>query len=227
MKKTLLITLILLLTFSLTVTAQTGVGFGAGLNSSTVKIDDTNLQNFNCLMGMNAGLVLDRALNGPLSLQMGIFYSQIGGKYHEKITEGTYSSEENVTARGNYLFIPLTAKYDYKISDCLTAYGILGGYFAARINGSVEGTIRDNSGWSMDIDVDIDDQAKKTDAGLVIGAGVQTKLGSHTVYAEVKWAMGLTNAYQPGESLAMTDLTATSSVFMLTIGVLNLLRLPF
>ena len=79
----------------------------------------------------------------------------------------------------------------------------------------------------MDIDVDIDDQAKKTDAGLVIGAGVQTKMGNHTVFAEAKYVLGLTNVYKAGDFLPMTDLTATSAVLMLTVGVSNLLSLPF
>jgi len=227
MKKHIIIATLSLFVSLQTSQAQTKIGCSAGLNLSTIELNIPAFQHFHYRAGANFGLLFSRPLFQDLTLQLGIFYTRNCSKFREEIKNNNFSSCTNVDIQTDNLLLPVSLRYHFKITDQLTAYGLVGCYFTTRLNGSAQGKTADNRGYLNKIDVNFNNLAVKTNGGVIVGAGLEKKINHFLVFIELKYFYGLNNSYTPDAYLDISNLSAHPAMFMFSVGVSNLYLLPF
>lgn len=208
------------------VAAQINVGFQGGItlpNISWTNEDITLDGNFKINPGMNAGILCEYAFSPELAFLSGLFYEQAGTRYKEEISEEDWHTSEEVKARANYFVIPVLVKYKYEVKEKMNIFGIGGPYYGYLLSGKAKGDITGD--YNADIDVDIKDNAKSSDFGLVIGAGVEKQLKKYNIFVDFRYKIGLSNGAESGGYFEEVDLTAKNKGFSINIGILGLLSL--
>ncbi len=158
MKKLLLSVFLLSgLVFITTPNAQAQLGVKGGLNMANFNDTDASLDS---RTGFMAGLTYDLGIPmSPITIQPGVFYAQKGAK----ISEGGIEN----TTRLDYIEVPVVAKFAFILDNpMLTPHVYFGPYVGLNMNAEREISGGDNSGT-----VDIEDEVKGTDFGVVVGAG--------------------------------------------------------
>ena len=217
---------ILFLLFALSSTAFSQLTFGirGGINLANVNMKENDFieGEFSSRFGLNIGGVVEYGING-LAIQTGVSYSQQGGKYKEVVNGVDYRSEENVDAKGNYLTVPVLAKYTKPLNHAMSVYGVVGPYISFLLSGKAEGTVKfDTMLDDITIDEDIKDYTKNTDMGLVFGIGMQKALKKCSLFMDARIRFGLINALDTDKDnwLSNSDLSFKNNVISIVAGIL-------
>jgi len=225
-----LVTLLLMLGVLLTgasTWAQVNIGAQLGLNMANISMDGGQIVegDFGTRMGLNVGAVAEMKL-GPVTLQSGLLFNQVGTKYEESINQAGYSTEEEVTVKASYLTIPILAKYIMPM-ERFTLYGLAGPALSFFMGGTAEGGITGD--FAMDIDEEINDFVKSMDTALVLGVGVMKEMNGRTFFVDIRYSMGLCNAVDADpDSMEwgfISKLEAKNQIITINVGVLGLLSL--
>ena len=153
----------------------------ASINSSTVGLD------MNSYAGLALGGIygLQLANSTPLWLEIGAFYSEMGGKDNnflfDKNDKETRISQKKTT-RLMYLKAPIVFKYEFDVADDFYVQPFLGGYFALGIGGKTK-LYEDKHSY------DSFDDYNRFDGGLRFGCGAEYQM----VYAEIGFDFGIAN----------------------------------
>lgn len=161
-----LLILVLALAVSTGTYAQS-FGVQAGFNLSTMsfkyggdKDNDTKMT-----PGFNIGGIGEMALSDMFSIQAGLLLDMKGVKFKDD----DYTTTTNLF----YIDIPILAKARYELSD-LNIYGVLGPYFGFGLSGKTKYKDDDDSeSESIKWGSGDDDDLKRFDVGMTIGAGVE------------------------------------------------------
>jgi hypothetical protein len=142
-----------------TTNAQAQLGIKAGYNSANFNDTDASTDSRS---GFTAGLTYDFGIPmSPITIQPGVFYAQKGVSSSGEIGNGEIKLD--------YIEIPVVAKFDFILDNpLLTPHVYFGPYLGFNINAEAEGSLDGSDGSSS---VDISDETKGTDFGVVVGAG--------------------------------------------------------
>jgi hypothetical protein len=153
-------------------------GFRLGLAASTVSSDDSRLDGGDTQTGLNLGFVTGIQLtrNAPLYFEMGLNYTEKGGK-------GTYEGKK-FTYDLNYIEVPLVLKYQYNVDRDFSIQPFAGGYLACGVGGKIK-NYGDREAYSSFSD----DNFKRFDGGLRVGCG----LAFNMLYVDICYDFGLSN----------------------------------
>lgn len=192
MKKYFALLLLLILIPIPDILAQTfGVKGGFNFPSMLVKDDaETYSDNNKIKFGFHIGGVVDVPLTDALSVEGSLLFCLKGGKSVEEFGELKYTEIGNLY----YFNFPVTIKYTYDLGN-IKLYGMAGTYLALGLSGRYK-TIVEYDGdtetdteavdWGTDSE---NDDLKRPDAGLHMGAGV--RMGS--IQAGLYYELGLAN----------------------------------
>lgn len=191
-----LLFILLIITLASSSFAQS-FGIKAGLNLSNMVMkdnDDTYSDDYKMLPGFHAGVVAEIPFSDMFSFEPGLMLSTKGFKYDQSEEYLGETIETKMKMSLYYLDIPLNLKVNLG-SDNLKFYGTFGPYVGMGLSGKykVEATAMGESDsettdvkWGTNED---DDDFKRVDFGLGIGAGVQVG----PITAGAGYAMGLAN----------------------------------
>jgi len=185
------VVLLMLLIFALAVGAQAGggivaKGIKAGVNIAGHTGDDTD-DNHESRTAFVGGGFLTYALTPALAIQPELLYSMKGYKWEE---EGWKE-----TGKFDYLEIPVLLKYMIPMDGVVQPNLFAGVAPAFLLSAEVE-VDYDETMLAMlhaTETVDVKDEAKSIDFGLVFGGGVDLALGEGSLMFDVRYTMGLTS----------------------------------
>ncbi|MTI89050.1 MAG: PorT family protein [Balneolaceae bacterium] len=173
-------------------TAQTGPSFGVkgGLNYSTFN----NTDNLEYKAGVLAGLYASIKIpDSPASIQPEILYAQYGANIED--SDGKFTV--------NYVQIPVIAKFGFGDPAQTTRPSVFfGPYVGFNVGAEVE---------SPDFSINADDYFENTDAGVVVGAGIDIR----QISINFRYTAGLTNIVAPEDF----EDEQKNGAFALTIGI--------
>jgi len=173
LRKTLLI--------ALTLTITTGVfsqkvhyGIKAGSNFAVQSEIADYFENNQIRVGLSAGVFGNYAINKTMQLQAEVNYDQKGAK------------SEDVTAKYDYISVPLLFKYSLGKSDhtALKFNVNLGPYAAFLLNSELE--LEDQT-------IDMADETENFEAGAILGFGMKYPVGNNHLLLDLRMGLGLTN----------------------------------
>jgi|SRR5699024_2389442 len=133
----------------------------------------------------------------PVSIQPGVFYAQKG------VTSSSGLGDAEVKL--DYIEIPVVAKVDFILDNPLfTPHVLFGPYVGFNINSDVEASVGDNSS-----SVNVEDQVRTTDFGVVVGAGADISRFN----VGVRYSAGLRDV------IDMENASAKNGVFSIVAGI--------
>ena len=172
-------------------------GVKAGLNVSTLRIDDTGSADIQTKNGIVAGGFLGLDLLGPLNFQAEALFTQKGAKQEEKDAGGTTVTTLSV----NYLEIPVFAKISTPVAPPLvTANFYAGPAFAVKISEDISAEL---NGTEVPVEGDLatEDVFKSSDVGAVAGANLSfSALGLASLIVDLRYTLGLSHIAKNVES---------------------------
>ncbi len=159
--------------------AQVDFGIRGGVNFATFNDIDANVES---RTGLMIGAYLSYPIsNSPISIQPAVLYTQKGAT-----TDGL--TENNIVeVKLDYIEIPVLAKFDYITDGGLTPFVYFGPYIGFNLSADAEYTDGD-----ITPGVDIEDNVKSTDFGIVVGAG----LGFGQIDVGIRYSAGLTPIFE-------------------------------
>lgn len=175
-----LLFIFLLITLASSSFAQS-FGIKAGLNLSNMVMkddDDTYSDDYKILPGFHAGVVAEIPFSDMFSFEPGLILSTKGFKYEESEEYMGETIEAKMKTSLFYLDIPLNLKVNFG-TDNMKIYGTFGPYLGMGLSGKYKAeasfmgeseTETEDIKWGTSED---DDDLKRLDFGLGVGAGVQ------------------------------------------------------
>lgn len=138
--------------------------------------------------GLSGGLVGTMPLSEILALRAELLYAQKGHKYEVVLADGAY-----VKTRLGYIELPLLLQIAVPASASVKPLVLAGGYGAYLLSARMSG--------QYEAYVDVRESFKKTDFGLIIGAGLHLAVGtSGSVLVDFRYCFGLTDIYDVPEA---------------------------
>lgn len=140
----------------------------------------------------------------PLGIETGLYYSQKGFES----TVGPFGAVTKI----DYLEIPLLARLDLLPLPILSPHLLAGPYIGFNVNSRFEPDAGD-SGFQLD-SVDLKDDTRSSDLGLMFGAGSDFNLGITSLSLQARYSLGLQSimtAEDPGDN--------KHSVFSIVLGI--------
>jgi opacity protein-like surface antigen len=195
--------------------AQVAIGAKGGINFSDFSATDNGVAvepPFESRTGLLLGASVGVSVTPWLALQLEGRYSQ----------EGTQQEEMgvNVLLRLSYVDVPLIAKFIIPtkggpVSPYLYAGGIVGFEVACGLHAEVP---------ALDLAMDLDCEEegvdrKKTDYGLVFGAGTDVRLGPGAFTLDLEYAVGLRNLSTEAGSEAHSRVFSVAAGYRVFFGV--------
>ncbi|MBQ7419721.1 MAG: PorT family protein [Prevotella sp.] len=150
-------------------------GLRLGMNIASTSSDATEFSTnprTGLIIGGVYGIQLSR--NTPLWLELGLAYSEKGGK--------THLNNDKVTYRMSYLQLPIVVKYSINVDDDFFVQPFFGGYLSLGLGGKIK-----NYGTKESLSVF--DTMNRFDGGLRAGCGAEYKM----MYIELGYDLGLAN----------------------------------
>ncbi len=191
--------------FSASVAAQglTGKGLKAGLNIANLRGDD--MEDWDSKMGFSAGGFITYSINDMFAIQPEVLFTMKGAKYEKEL----YGETLKQTISLNYLEIPVLAKLSMPTQGSVKPNLFVGPSLAILLSAKVE--------WEYGVEsdeLDMKDDTKSIDLGLVFGGGVDFDLGPDKgkLSAEARYTLGLATV-DDGEEVDMKN-----SVISLMVG---------
>jgi len=152
-------------------------------------------------------------LKPNLAIQPEVDYLITGDKWKDTF-DSTTSTE---VIAFSYLHIPVLVKYGFsqagKIRPSVFAGPALGILLSAREKGYTNG--------GLDYDENIKDLFKSVDVGLDFGLGAEMAFGKMKGLLDLRYYLGLTNAYQPPTMLmSIVDFSMKNRALIFTVGLI-------
>ena len=194
MKKTLFILLLSIL-FAGTSFAQVKVGVTVGLNSSSFSETGDEAEEYNYLIGLQAGLVVDFKITEIVSVIPELLFSQRGAYQLFEQVGNAKNTQKNYCIL-NYLQLPLNLAANFKVGQSSKFTVFAGPYAGYLLNAQqkIETEI-DGEKTTETEDIKIGsgkEEMKALDYGINIGAGYQFGNG---MFIKVQYNLGLNNLY--------------------------------
>jgi hypothetical protein len=136
--------------------------------------------------GIQAGAVVNVAVNDLFSFQPELLFSQKGFKVKE--SEGGDSFE--LVRKASYLEVPVLAKFTFG-TETLTGFSTMGPYAGYWMGGN-ESVKFNSTEMSEDIDFDKDDY-NRLDVGASFGVGLAYKMGAGALNLDIRYNFGLSD----------------------------------
>jgi hypothetical protein len=208
MKKLLLATVVLLVAGAGVLAQAPQFGVKLGGNLSTISTN-SGIEGLASNPGFQVGLTLDYELSPDVYLLSGLELVQKGFKVEGKI-EGVSGT---ITAKPMYLQIPVLFGYKFDVGNNAKFVPQAGPYLAYGFGGKM--TAKASSGdMKMSVDTDYfddDNDIKKADIGLTVGAGLELgKIGVNLGYS-----IGLMNV---ADTESGDDTSIKNGSFFLSVG---------
>jgi hypothetical protein len=168
---------ILLIAFTTQSYAQSfGVKAGLNLSNMVIKNDDDSMDDIKMNLGFNLGVTAEFPITDLFSFETGLMLNTKGFKINEKDELLGETIELNIKTNIFYLDIPLTAKIGFDAGGT-KIYALAGPYVGFALMGKVKGEVTymgetETESENVEFGSD-DDQAKRLDYGLLIGAGAE------------------------------------------------------
>lgn len=178
--------LLLVLLTANNLNAQFNYGLHAGLNVETQAELGLLWNNVDLYQGFTAGAFLEYESGNSLSFQTEVNYKKKGEKLEKWVNE----NKSVLRREFNYISVPLLAKYNFKAADAGDdwKFNLFTGPYAGFLT-SVHAKSRSEGTTTP---VDINDQAEKSDWGVILGGGITKKLSNGSaVSADLRYEMGL------------------------------------
>ena len=179
MKQTLRISLFILLSlFAGTATAQTYLGFFAGINSGKLKGDAPGKASYKSLIGFNGGLYLDVKVSKLVTLSFQPTYTQEGTRIFYSIP---WEKEpvDSIHVRLNYFTIPILVKVSSLNQRFYALAGVETGFL---LDGYAEGGDEKES---------ITNEISQFNLSIVFGAGLRFPLKYGRLFLELRYAQSI------------------------------------
>ncbi len=179
MKQTLRISLFILLSlFAGTATAQTYLGFFAGINSGKLKGDAPGKASYKSLIGFNGGLYLDVKVSKLVTLSFQPTYTQEGTRIFYSIP---WEKEpvDSIHVRLNYFTIPILVKVSSLNQRFYALAGVETGFL---LDGYAEGG---------DEKVSLTNEISQFNLSIVFGAGLRFPLKYGRLFLELRYAQSI------------------------------------
>ena len=165
---------------------QMRFGLKAGMNLETQSELGQLWDNDEINAGFFLGGTAEYALNNTLSLQTEVNFQQKGKKYNREVS----GINTHYTTEFNYVNIPLLVKGNFSselgLSNGWNLFGYTGPYYGYLVKANYkvksEGTTENT---------DITDNSVRNDWGVVFGGGVSHTIGKGSVFADLRYDMGL------------------------------------
>ncbi len=188
-------------------------GIKAGLNVSTLRIDDTGNADIQTKNGIVAGGFLELDLLGPLNFQAEALFTQKGAKSEENTVEGLTVTTFSV----NYLEIPVFAKFSTPVAPPLVTANFYGGpAFAFKISEDISAE-RDGAEIPVEGDLATSAEFKSSDVGAVAGANLSfSALGLASLIIDLRYTLGLSHIAKNVES---DENSVKNGVVTLSVGL--------
>ncbi|MFN8176391.1 MAG: outer membrane beta-barrel protein [bacterium] len=160
-------------------------GVKGGMNLSNLSVDPQDLADTGSLKSYAAGGWCGIPLTPRWTLLTEALYSVKG----DAESSGGYTASTHVT----YLDVPVLAKMAFRRDATARPSLFLGPLMA--FNLAAHSTLTGNG---TNVDLDVKDQVRSLDLGVVVGGGVDFPVGGRTYGVELRYSKGLSNA--AGES---------------------------
>jgi len=213
------LTKLFILTFLIFLTTQLfsqTIRVKGGLNLSKMHMvadGDIVSDDYDFLTGYNVGVTSEFPISKIFSLETGLILNSKGFSNNESYEGFEYKEKIDLL----YLDIPVTAKASINVGDA-KIYGTFGPYLGIALKGkmtaeaSYEGETESSSQDISFGDGEEDDQIKRLDFGLTIGAGLEYK----AISLGLSYGLGLANlSYDSDDDY---DVMANNRVFAVTLG---------
>lgn len=149
-------------------------GFKAGVNSSTLSLNNSPIPEVSPIWGAVGGVFVGKNMSENFGLQLEALVSQRGAKEDASASVGTI--------RTNYLDVPLTARFGSTSSSNMHFHVFTGPQFGLLLQAEVTDE-------PLDVKRDIKDDLKSWDLGWTLGAGVEM----NRLSLDARYTLGLTN----------------------------------
>jgi len=176
------------------------LGFMGGLNLANVTGDD--VENNEIKLCFGGGAFLNIPFSDLFSVQPELLYMMKGVKFGDDT-----APDLDFGVRLSYIDFPVLARVAIPTNGPITPCFLAGPYVG--FNTGAEAYLEDEV-------IDIKDDLKSTDFGLVIGAGLDYDLGSGSLILDARYCLGLTSI--DDDSTESQDVKNTVISFMLGYG---------
>lgn len=195
MKTTKLFLLAAAILVSASVSGQSfGVKAGVNFSNMVAKDNDrTYSDNYNNSIGYHLGVTVESPITDLVSVESGLFYTTKGYNTTATATILGVTTKTDFRYDVNYIEIPVLAKVNYDVGGAVI-FATAGPYLGYGLNGKLKSDITIGSTTTTST-VDLewgdtdDDDSKRVDYGLSVGAGVKV----NSVVVGVNYGMGLAN----------------------------------
>jgi hypothetical protein len=161
------------------------VGIKGGMNISNLNVDPQELEDDNSLQSYAVGAWWGIPVNRRLTIQTEALYSVKG----DAESAGGYTASTHM----GYIDVPVLAKVGFLHSAPVQPSLFLGPSLA--VNLSAKSKLQGNG---SDADVDVKDQVRTFDFGLVVGGGVDFQVAERTFGVDLRYSKGLSNVVGEG-----------------------------
>lgn len=176
----------LLLLTAMNLNAQLNYGLHAGLNVETQAELGLLWNNVDLYQGFTAGAMLEYETGNSISFQTEVNYKKKG----EKVESWVNENKTVLRREFNYITIPLLVKYNFKAADAGDNWKF--SMFTGPYAGFLTSVHAKSHSEGNNTSVDINDQAEKSDWGVIFGGGISKKLSNgSSVNADLRYDMGL------------------------------------
>lgn len=212
MKKSLIRTGILLLVVFLVngMSAQVSVGLRGGVNLARwewEKSADVNKSAIKNMTGIYVAAPVEIAVTPYFSIQPELAFIQKGVRLNDKTIFSEQTLESDARTILNYLEVPVLAKAHVG-NELFRVFAVAGPEVAYALNGKVKLEMTTSNGTTetskTDENIDFKDaNMSRFDAGLLLGGGVEMKVGVGSVILDARYNLGLTNLSTDSEAHAV------------------------
>ena len=206
--------------------AQDNPSFRLGVkvapNFAWMRSDSKDLVSDGNRTGFTFGLLGDFSLNegGTYFFSTGLLLNNIGGTFSSDasydLNGATTLVKSTLDLKLRYMELPLTLKLRATSDGPLSFYGVLGTSLAfnirARTDGSATSTVNGNSTTSSYENENVIDDIALFKAALVVGAGVEYKISTTSLFAGLTYNNAFTNALD-GDAKTLTSNGDKSRLF--------------
>ena len=207
------LTLLFILSISSNIYSQfTSIGIKSGFNLS--KLDyksDLKGYDFSYKTGINAGLLIEYKLSNSLFLHSELIYSMRGTEYgaEGKTISGYLVPNHKFVQRHNYLEIPFFIQYNFPMSYFIKPKVFIGAEYSFLLEAKI-GLIEEGiHKWEADEKV----YYKRSEYGIILGAGVEYELESDKIVFDIRYNLGLKdiNIYEQGSEIKSNTISFNMS----------------
>lgn len=173
--------ILILVGFSIGLSAQVKVGVLGGVNSSKLFGDSPANSKYKTNMGVYSGIALDFYVHPSVAISLQPSYSMEGASLHYTV-KGNPELVDSGKVSMNYFRLPLLAKIDF-INNRF--YALAGFDVGLLLNASAKMNNQD--------EVDINEPLTDFDCSFHSGIGYRWHINSLTLFLEGRYTIGLTN----------------------------------